>query len=139
MRRALLSLLCTLCGCFSYGGVCDRDHCPPPAADTCEGACVPYIGGGWSPVLVPAATRRTHCPEAAPFEAMSSATITACGVQEAPGSCSSQGYQCLPEDPAWLVCVVRDGAQPCPSPYPVDVAVPDAHVTLCCPREAPPA
>lgn len=138
MRRAALSLVCFLCGCFGYSGVCDLDNCPPPA-DTCEGVCVPFVGGGWSPVLVPASSTRAHCPEAAPFEAMSSTTITACGVREAPGTCGDQAFACLPEDPAWTACVVRDGAHDCPSPYPLAIDVPDATVSLCCPRDTPPA
>ena len=139
LRRVLFVFAFGLPGCFSYDQ-CNIETCPPPAAvDACDGTCVPYVGGGWAPVLIPASAARAHCPEAAPFEAMSSSTVTVCGVQSAPGECSSQAYQCLPDAPAWQACIVRDGAHPCPSPYPVDVAIPDASATLCCPREAPPA
>lgn len=141
MRRALVFLLPLSCSaCFSYTALCHDESCPPPADDTCDGVCVPYIGGGWSPVLVPAtaSTARATCPAAAPFEAMNTTSLTVCGVQPQ-GTCSSSAFACIPDEPTWRACVVRDGAQSCPSPYPLEVSVPGVDVTLCCPSDLPPA
>jgi hypothetical protein len=143
MRRVFVLLSALVLGCFSYGEYCESEPCPPPpAAETCAGRCAPFIGGGWEPVLVSASTSRTRapCPSSAPFEAMSSASaVTACGVQADEGECPS-GWICLPEEPAWSACIVRDGAHACPEPYPDAVDVPDEPITLCCPDEQnPPA
>lgn len=131
---ALLSLALVLPGCLSGGGWCGADETCEPTPDPCEGQCVPFVGGGWSPVLVLAAegAASVRCPEVAPFEAMSSTAppVTACGVQEADGACS-EGYVCLPPPGEWATCVVRDGTHDCPPPFPVLTAS-DSPVTICC-------
>lgn len=133
MRYLALVMGFALPGCFTQGPWCDTNEAPCPSAspDPCEGQCVPFVGGGWDPVLVVGA--RQTCPEEAPFEAMSATSppLTACGVQEADGTCSSAGYVCLPSSPAWAVCLVRDGQHVCPSAYrePFETGM---AVTICC-------
>lgn len=139
LRAAILLFGVAMVGCFSSNTCAEGRPCEPVGIDVCEGTCVPWVGGGWEPVLV-ASSRppRPRCPEVAPFEAMSSTSTTACGLQEAPGECSQEGFVCLPSAPPWLVCIVRDGAHDCPGTYPDALEVIDG-ITLCCPREDPPA
>lgn len=134
-------LTCTVLGCFSPNFCETADPCPPPpATDGCEGGCVPYLGGAWAPVLVAQSSPRPSCPKEAPWETMGSEAppITACGVQEADGECSSAGDVCLPAELGWTACVLRDGAHPCPWPYEQRVDQPDPTTTLCCPSDEPP-
>lgn len=136
MRRAFFLFAPLAIGCFSAGNYCEEGPCPPVSPEPCEGECAPYIGGGWSHVLVAEASG-AHCPvDVAPFEAMSSPAppVTACGLQEEEGSCGARGFVCLPPAPApWSVCVIRDGAHGCPSPYPEEVDTgAQLDVTICC-------
>lgn len=129
MRYFLVALALIQAGCFS-GGWCREGKCEAPPTD-CEGACVPFVGGGWSPVLVRESP--DHCPDVAPVAAMRGTTLTACGVQVVDGACEV-GEQCLPDEPEWTACVLRDGEHACPDPYPRLTPSGDATVTLCCPR-----
>lgn len=134
----LVMIAVSAAGCFSRDTLCREEACPPPPLDPCEGQCAPFIGGPWSFVLVATdASTPPRCPlDVAPFEAMRSTAppVTACGVHEEDGACSSPGYACLPPaPPPWSVCVIRDGAHGCQAPYSVPVEVEaDAGATVCC-------
>ena len=136
MRRALMSVLgsVVVVGCFS-GNTCLEVGCKQRESEPCEGSCVPFVGGAWNLVLV---SSLPHCPEAAPFATMSSSSppVTACGVQEEAGECGA-GYVCLPFQPGWTACILRDGEHDCPDAYSESVEVPE--VSLCCPSDEPPA
>lgn len=136
MRWTLLPLLAFLPACFDAAPACLEAPCPPMPADTCTGQCAPYVGGGWSPVLVADAP---DCPAEAPFAALSSDAppLLACGAATLPGACSAPGYVCLPPSlPPWTVCVVRDGRHDCPEPYPDGTGA--EGVTVCCPEPPEP-
>lgn len=136
MRRVVLFLSAWSLGCLSQDW-CTDAPCPPPATDACEGACAPFVGGVWSPVLVKTArTTNEQCPNVAPLTTTATATVIACGVQEAGGECSSDELVCLRSAPGWTACVVRVGAAGCPTFYETEVEAEDG-VTLCCPREEP--
>ena len=141
MRPFALFFALVLPGCFSNEEWCHDATCSS-APDPCEGQCVPFVGGGWAPVLALATegAASVRCPEVAPFEAMSSAAppVTACGVQAAEGACSAEGYVCLPPPGEWATCVVRDGAHACPAAYPAPMPA-DSTVTLCCLSAAGPS
>lgn len=128
---AVALLFCSSLGCFSYGDVCES--CP--STRPCPGACVPYVGGGWMPVLVSSSPAHTPppCPSVAPYESMTSSSppLTACGVQATDGVCDD-GLECVPAVPEWISCIVRDGAHPCPTGY-TAVAVDMPDESLCCP------
>lgn len=128
MRYLLFALGLSLSGCFA-GGWCRDGLCEPPPAD-CDGTCVPFVGGGWSPVLVRQFT--STCPDVAPVAAIRARSLIACGAQVEDGACEA-GEQCLPAEPDWTACVLRDGEHACPAPYPRPAMSPDPAVTLCCP------
>lgn len=138
VRTLAVAFALVLQGCFEKD-LCD-EACPPPAPDPCEGQCAPFVGGEWEPVLVASASTAPAppCPpDVAPFETMRSTAppVTACGVHEEDGACSSPGYVCLPSaPPPWSVCVLRDGDRGCPEPYtaPVDVDADSGVTTVCC-------
>lgn len=130
---ALAVIAAVTVGCFSGDNLCRGDPCPAGAMpNPCEGQCAPFVGGGWSPVLV-AEDGAAHCPAVAPFAALASDAppMVACGVQEAPGACSSPGFVCLPSTlPPWTVCIVQYGEHVCPEPYPATLSA--DGVTVCC-------
>lgn len=134
MRR-LIPLLFTLPACFDLPAVCDAPPCPAAPMSSCSGQCAPFAGGPWAPVLVADAP---SCPAEAPFAALAldAPPLLACGAPTQAGDCSTPGYVCLPaSSPPWSVCVVRDGAHPCPTAYPVALA--SGEVSICCPADAP--
>lgn len=123
-------------GCFDADICKEGTPCPPPVPDACEGVCAPFVGAGWSPVLVASSSPRARCPAVAPVEAMSTSSLTACGVPEGDGDCND-GLVCLESEPGWTTCVVlRDGTPECPMFYETLVTQEDG-VTLCCPSEEP--
>ena len=137
MRLAVLLLASCSLGCFSRKRCQSEEACPPPEPDACEGVCAPFVGAGWSPVLVASSSPRARCPAVAPVEAMATSSLTACGVPEGDGECND-GLVCLESEPGWTACIVRDGAHACPTFYEAQVQAEDG-ATLCCPAEDPPA
>lgn len=138
MRWAVVLLASASMGCFS-GGTCEGEGpcSPPPATPSCEGVCAPFVGAGWSPVLVASSSPRPSCPAVAPVQAMSTSSLTACGVPEEDGDCND-GLVCLASAPGWSPCVVlRDGTTQCPTFY-EDLVTREDGVTLCCPSDEPP-
>jgi hypothetical protein len=138
MRWAVPLVASASMGCFSHHSCEGVEPCePPPEVVTCEGVCAPFVGAGWSPVLVASSSPRARCPAVAPVEAMATSSLTACGVPEGDGDCND-GLVCLESEPGWTACIVRDGAHACPTFYEAQVQAEDG-VTLCCPAEDPPA
>lgn len=128
---------------------CEAPDCPP-AETHCDGRCVAYMDSAWDMALVGAAPENgapLHCPASAPNEGFSGKQtdsgsapplrVIACSANPAP-TCDSPTAVCMPFEPNFLPCIVRDGTHTCKGAYPNLTMVEDetgAPITICCEKE----
>jgi hypothetical protein len=160
--RALCSMVLSMgiaAGCGRhYGELCQGDEtfdCPPlecegpeclPPVVQCDGTCVDYMDATWDMALVKMTSDSgvLHCPPSAPNAGMTGKEATAglrlprrviaCSANPQP-TCSSATAVCMPSEPDFLPCVVRDGVHTCVGAYWEETLVVDElgnNVTVCC-------
>jgi hypothetical protein len=120
----------------------------------CEGECVDYMDATWDMALVRMTLETDtvlRCPPSAPNAGMTGKEVAAgrglprrviaCSANPQP-TCASAGQVCMPSEPDFRACVVRDGVHGCVGDYwdrTTVVDQDDNDVTVCCENELGPA
>ena len=160
----LLGVMSFVCapGCSYEQFTCKEEGCdpepdePPPGVQACNlhtfdespaGICIPHVDAGWHTALVrmvPRDAPQPRCPPSAAIVGLWGDEIVRYGAEPRRvigcsvfplATCASLNWACVPDEPDYPPCVVKDAQTECPAAYPLSTRVePDgsAEPTLVC-------
>ena len=154
-------------GCGRAYHFCEDPACAPepdeplPGVQACDlhtfdespaGICIPHVDAGWHTALVrmvPRDAPQPRCPPSAAIVGLWGDEIVRYGAEPRRvigcsvfplATCASLNWACVPDEPDYPPCVLKDAQSECPPAYPLSTRVePDgsAEPTLVCCAASP--